>query len=44
MTDKELDAFMGKVLLDAVAFDEDHIGEKSLTRHLYTTDIKCERC
>ena len=28
MTDKELDAFMGKVLLDAVAFDEDHIGEK----------------
>ena len=28
MTDKERDAFMGKVLLDAVAFDEDHVREK----------------
>lgn len=28
MTDKELDAFMGKVLLDAVAYDEGRIGKK----------------
>ena len=28
MTEKELDAFMSKVLLDAIAFDEDRLEEK----------------
>ena len=28
MTEKELDAFMSKVLLDAIAFDEDRFEEK----------------
>ena len=35
MTEKELDAFMSKVLLDAIAFDEDR---------LHDTGVKCERC
>ena len=29
MTEKELDAFMSKVLLDAIAFDEDRLEEKN---------------
>ena len=37
MTEKELDAFMSKVLLDAIAFDEDRLEEKipyaASTRH-----------
>ena len=28
MTEKELDAFMSKVLLDVIAFDEDRLEEK----------------
>lgn len=44
MTEKELDAFMSKVLLDAIAFDEDRLEEKSPMLRLHDTGVKCERC
>ena len=44
MTEKELDAFMSKVLLDAIAFDEDRLEEKIPYAASADTGVKCERC